>query len=78
MSNREISPNVLAIPSAAATLRAMAEAFLPALEELIDVRNEDGERRIALDLRELANAWDDILCVAEEIERQQKNLSLAS
>lgn len=78
MSNREISPNVLAIPSAAATLREMAEAFIPALDEAIDLRNEAGERRHALDLRELANAWDEILCVAEEIENRQKIMPIAS
>lgn len=49
----------------AGTLRTMAEAFIPALDEAADQKYEDGDRHGAKLLRELANTWLEIIHLAD-------------
>jgi hypothetical protein len=43
-----------------AALKTLAATFVPALDDAADCHNEEGRRRRALDLRELANVWNEI------------------
>jgi hypothetical protein len=60
------------------TLKAMADVYAPALGKAAEVHDADRQRRKAIDLRELANVWEEIgRLMGAEIDAA-KNASLRS
>lgn len=47
-------------------LKAWAEVYIPALDDVADMRHEDGDRYGARTARELANVWIEIAQLADE------------